>query len=435
MVPTPRLWLVLALGIPLSGLAASIGAYGWIVAYNLGVLGLAWLTTRLAGDLRGVKVGRRTDAVLSVRVKNRVEVELGNEGDRTYSGWVLDQPPPDYGIEGNQVRFRLPAGESFQYAYFVTPGERGSDQFQGTYFRLECPLGLAWRDVKLDTEAPIRVYPNLLALREFDLLNQLGRLREVGIRRSRLRGAGTEFESLRDYALGDDYRKIDHKASARRGKLVVRQFETERNQSVFLIIDTGRHMLSEVYGVRKLDHVLDSLLMLCNAAASASDLVGLLVYADTVRRYIPPRKGRNQVGFVIEACHDLVAEPLESDFVSAIGYLRTKWKRRSLMVVFSDYEDPDRAKEMVTALAPLAHQHIVLVVRVQDGRLKEAESVPVEQPRDMYTRVAASLLLEDRKEASKRLRAAGIHELESEPQELASKLVSFYFDVKARGLL
>ncbi|MDX2065205.1 MAG: DUF58 domain-containing protein [Fimbriimonadaceae bacterium] len=435
MVPTPRLWLVLAIGIPLSGLAASVGAYGWIVAYNLGVLGLAFLTTRLAGDLRGVKVRRQTDAVLSVRVKNRVEVELVHDGDRAYSGWVLDQPPSDYGIEGNHVRFRLEPGGTFTFSYSVTPGERGSDRFEATYFRIECPLGLAWRDIRLETEAPIRVYPNLLALREFDLLNQLGRLREVGIRRSRLRGTGTEFESLRDYALGDDYRKIDHKASARRGKLVVRQFETERNQSVFLVIDTGRHMLSEVYGVRKLDHVLDSLLMLCNAAASASDLVGLLVYSDTVRRYIPPRKGRNQVGFVIEACHDLVAEPLESDFISAIGYLRTKWKRRSLIVVFSDYEDPDRAGELVTALAPLAHRHIVLVVRVQDGRLQEVETAPLAKPQDMYMRVAANLLLEDRKEASKRLRSAGIHELESEPQELASKLVTFYFDVKARGLL
>ena len=111
-----------------------------------------------------------------------------------------------------------------------------------------------------------------------------------------MRGLGTEFESLREYAEGDDFRKMDWKASARRGKLIVRQYEQERNQCVIICLDVGRAEPSEVNGVSKLDHALDACLMLMHAAAASGDFVGLLMDADHVKRYIPPRKGRNQVG-------------------------------------------------------------------------------------------------------------------------------------------
>jgi uncharacterized protein (DUF58 family) len=279
------------------------------------------------------------------------------------------------------------------------------------------------------------VYPNVLALREFDLLKQQGRLREMGIRRSRARGLGTDFESLRDYAVGDDFRKVDWKASARRGKMVVRQFEQERNQCIIVCIDIGRHMLAEVNGVRKLDHVLDALLMLTNAAAVAGDLVGLLVYADTVRRYIPPRKGRSQVGLVIDAIHDLIAEPVESDPVAAFSYLTTRWKRRSLLVNFTDFDDPDRARDLAVSFGSLSRHHLAVICRVQDPLLDEVLLSPIQSAKDMYRKAAANTLMEDRRAAIAVIDAAGVHNLDAEPEELAARLVSFYFKVKERSLL
>jgi len=244
-----------------------------------------------------------------------------------------------------------------------------------------------------------------------------------------------EFESLRDYALGDDYRKLDWKASARRGKLVVRQFEQERNQSVVICIDIGRHMLAEVNGVRKLDHVLDALLMLTNAASLAGDFVGLLVYADTVRRYIPPRKGRNQVGIIIDAIHDLVAEPIESDPIGAFAYLASRWNRRSLLVNFTDYEDADRARDLVVAFGPMARRHLALLVRVMDPRMDEVLAKVPESVKEMYMQAAATMLLDDRRTAKSIISSARIHTVDSEPQNLASSLVSYYFMVKERSLL
>lgn len=433
MVPTKRFWLLVAAGIPIAAVAASMPSIA--VAYDALLVVAAYGSTFLAPATDRLTLRRKFESVLSVRASNKIVLTLENDGLETIRATLRDEPPSQFDATRKEFKVEIPVRRPIELTYHVTPSERGAENFRGTYLRVECPLGLALKEIRLPTDEPVRIYPNVLALREFDLLKQQGRLKELGIRKSRTRGLGTEFESMRDYAEGDDYRKIDWKASARRGNLVVRQFEQERNQSILICIDIGRHMLAEVHGVRKLDHVLDALLMLTNAAAVAGDFVGLLVYADNVRRYIPPRKGRGQVGVIIEAVHDLVAEPVESDPVAAFGYLATRWKRRSLVVNFTDYEDVDRARELATAFGPVARRHLALICRVQDPRIEEVLESSITTIDDMHRKAAAGMLTEDRKAATTIVGAAGIHNLDSEPQDLAAKLVTFYFNMKERSLL
>lgn len=435
MVPTKRFWMMVALGIPLAAIGAAVGTPSIGVVYDLLLIAIAYVTSTLAPQASKLTVRRKLDSVLSVRAANKITLILENDGVETICGLLRDEPPSQF--EATQKEFRISVSPRYplELSYHVTPRERGSEKFRGTFLRLDCPLGLVQKQIELPTQETVRVYPNVLALREFDLLKQQGRLREMGIRRSRARGLGTDFESLRDYAVGDDFRKVDWKASARRGKMVVRQFEQERNQCIIVCIDIGRHMLAEVNGVRKLDHVLDALLMLTNAAAVAGDLVGLLVYADTVRRYIPPRKGRSQVGLVIDAIHDLIAEPVESDPVAAFSYLTTRWKRRSLLVNFTDFDDPDRARDLAVSFGSLSRHHLAVICRVQDPLLDEVLLSPIQSAKDMYRKAAANTLMEDRRAAIAVIDAAGVHNLDAEPEELAARLVSFYFKVKERSLL
>lgn len=435
MVPTRRFWWALALGIPIAAITTAIGLPWVVIVYDAILLILAYASFRLAPSTKELIVRREFDPVLSVRVPNRIRLRMTNEGVETIKARVRDEAPLRSTATDTEFTINLKPGERKDVLYSVTPWERGGDYFRGTYMRIECPFGLVERDVKLLTEQPVRVYPNVLALREFDLLKQQGRLREIGIRRSRMRGLGTEFESLRDYAEGDDFRKIDWKASARKAKLVVRQYEQERNQSVIVCLDVGRHMLSEVNGVTKLDHALDCCLMLLNAAAMAGDQIGLLVYSDVVKRYVPPRKGRNQVGIIIEALHDLLAEPVESDPGAAFAYLGLRWKRRSLIVAFTDVADPDQAKDVSNSFGSLSRRSLALLARVADPRVKEVLEKPVTQTPDMYLKASARMIVEDRQGAEAVLKTAGIHTLEAEPQDLAAALVSYYFMVKEKSLL
>jgi len=435
MVPTPRFWALIALGIPIAALAAAAGFAWMAIVYNVALFGIAWMTARMAPSASSLKVVRRFDPVLSVRVANRIDLTVHNDGLEPLRARLRDEPPPDFAATQREFELNLDHGREVALHYAVTPPERGGDFFRGSFVRVRCPLGLVEKESRLRTEQPIRVYPNVLALREFDLLNQRGRLSHIGVRRSRIRGQGTDFESLREYAEGDDFRKMDWKASARRGKLVVRQFEQERNQAVILCIDIGRKMLSEVDGVSKLDHTLDACLLLAHSAAAAGDAVGLLVWADTVRRYIPPGRGRAQVGAIIEAIHDLSAEPIESDVAGAFAYFSTRWKRRSLLVGFTDAEDPDQADELVRSMGPLAKRHIVVLSSVADPKLLAATTQPVDSARDLFAKGAALVFVDERKAAKSRLALAEIHSLDAEPQELAAALVSFYFEVKEKGLL
>jgi uncharacterized protein (DUF58 family) len=435
MVFTRRFWLLCALGLPIAAVGRQFGVPGIAVLYDVLLVVAAYVTTRLAPEAESLRVTRAFDSVLSVRAWNKIRVRVENDGIEPASLILRDEPPAPFAGERKEFPLSIPPGDFREVEYTVRPVERGTENFQGTFVRFKCPFGLAYKQFHLPTEQPVRIYPNILALKEFDLLRQRGRLKEIGIRRSRMRGQGSEFDSLRQYTDGDDFRTIDWKATARKGEVIVRQFQQERNQVVIVCIDIGRTMLSEIDGVRKLDHVLDSLLMLANAASIAGDLIGLIVFADNVRRFLPPKKGHAQIALFIEACHDLVAEPLESDFAGAMAYLTRRWSRRSLLVTFTDCEEPERARTLLKSYIPVTRSHIALLCRISDPKLEVLERQTVGTVREMYSKTAASVLTQERKDALSILSSAGVHVLDAEPQELAAKLVNFYFSVKERALL
>ncbi len=435
MVPTRYFWIWFALGIPVGALVGFASAPWLLFVYNLILVAAAVLSWIAAPSPKHIRISRQFDPVLSVRVPNRVVLTVLNDGPETIDFRMREEPPPLFEASQKEFDLHLRPGEEKQFVYTITPNERGGDYFRGTFVRIKSKLNLVLRETRLRTEQPLRVYPNVLAIREFDLLKQKGMLKEVGIRKSRAKGLGMEFESLREYTEGDDYRKIDWKATARRSKLVVRNYEQEKNQSVILCIDIGRKTLSEINGVPKIDHMLDACLMLTHAAAVSGDCVGLLVYSNTVKRYIPPRKGRNQVGFIIEALHDLVSEPVESDHSMAFAYLASRWKRRSLVVSFTDIDDSDQARAFSTSYGPISRHHIALVASVGDPGLKQDAECKVASREDMYSKAASLFILSDRKSADTVLSNNNINLIDAEPQDLSAALVSYYFMVKERSLL
>lgn len=434
-MPTRRLWWLIIVGAPLIVVATTVGM-GWMLyAYNLLVGAIAYLTYQFGASVEGLRIRRRMDAVLSVRARNKVQFEIENESGVAISGLVRDEVPSTFNGESNESQFKVAPGHKFGFEYTLVPPERGQERLRGTFFRLDCPLGLVQKQVELETSQDVKVYPNILALREFALLNQQGRLREVGVRISKMRGLGTEFESLREYADGDDYRKVDWSATARRGKLIVRQYEVERNQAVMICVDCGRHMLAEIGGIRKLDLVLDAILMLIQSAIAAGDNVGFLAYGADVITYVPPKKGQRQLGVILNAMYGLVAEPVESDPVRAFGYLTARHKRRSLMVNFTGLEDRDMARDVVQSFGTMARSHLALLVNIADPRFREILRKEPETPDELFKFASAHFLTDERRQAASLLQTAHLNVLESEPQDLAKDLVSYYLDVKSRGRL
>jgi uncharacterized protein (DUF58 family) len=426
---------LVAAGIPLALVGAFVpGFEAVLLPYNVALLALLITTWWIARRWDFLTIARVTAPIFSVQVTNPVKIEVENASEINLKVMLRDEPPEDSDRSSNEFRFEIGPGEVRTLSYTITPRHRGNDAFRGTYVRWLAPLGLAWVERKLENTQRAPIYPNVRALSEYDLLKQKGHLALMGVRRSRIKGLGTEFESLREYN-DDDYRTIDWKSTARTGKLVVRNFEVERNQGVIVALDVGRHMLSEVAGRRKLDYAIDSSLMLMHAAEKMGDQIGLLMFSDVVNRYIAPKKGRAQISAILNTVHGVHAEPVQPNYQSAFAYLANRWKRRSLVVVFTDAENEDQANELSAALANLKKRHLLFVVRVADPRLREVMATPLAKPTDLYARAAAHWYFRDRTKADTRLSTAGIHSIESEPQDLSATLVSAYLRVKELALI
>jgi uncharacterized protein (DUF58 family) len=435
LVPTTRFWILVALGVPLALVGALVPGFEvLLLPYNLALFLALLASWWVARKWDFVTVERWTAPLLSVGVTNPVRLDLENLSDRDVRLKVRDAPPADSDATQYEFDLVLPAGTVRQLSYTVTPRHRGHDRFRGIYLRWLAPLGLAWVERRIPDEQKAPIYPNVRALAEYDLLKQKGHLSLMGVRRSRIKGLGTEFESLREYN-DDDYRTIDWKSTARTGKLVVRNFEVERNQGVIVCLDIGRHMLAEVAGRRKLDYAIDSSLMLMHAAQKTGDLVGLLMFNDLVARWIAPKKGRAQVSAILDTVHAVHADPVQPNYQAAFAYLANRRKRRSLVVVFTDAENDDQAAELSAALGNLRRRHLVFVVRVADPRLREVLATPIEQPVDLYRRAAAHWYFRDRKRAETRLSTSGLQSIEAEPQDLSATLVSAYLRVKELNLI
>ncbi len=435
IVPTRRFWFLVALGIPLA--LVGIWVAGWepiVLLYNILLFGALVVTRFMTPNSKSLRIHRVADEVLSVNAANKVELVLENEGGAVMKGRILDECPPDFDSTPREFPLSLAPGEGKTLLYEVRPNNRGSDYFPATFVRFTAPLGLCEVQHRLETTQPVETYPNISAVREFDILNQKGRLGLMGVRRTRYRGQGTEFESLRDYD-HDDFRRIDWKTTARRGKLVVRDYEVERNQVVFIVIDAGRHMLSEASGRLKFDHMLDTALLMMHAAERAGDQVGLIVFAERTLKYVPPRRGRMHVSMLLEAIHDLKARPVESNFGSLMAMFATRWKRRALVVLFTDIEEKREATKLLGAIKPIRNRHLWFIVRVMDPRLKELAVAPLKEESDLYKLGAYHWYAQRREEARIALTHQGVRNIEAEPEELAGVLVNAYWQAKQAGSL
>ncbi|HYG59280.1 MAG TPA: DUF58 domain-containing protein, partial [Symbiobacteriaceae bacterium] len=353
--PTPRLaLLVLLAGLP------SLGP-GWVsVSVALSLVLLTFALTDLLLSRRRIEVTRKPGTALSLGTDNPITLELRCTGGPV-DVELKDDLPLHMALDGHFPR--LKAGDRWEEAqYRVKPMQRGRYVVGPLHARYTSSLGLwrrhlTWREA---TET-VHVYPNLKAARQWEIAIRQGRTLE-GLKRARIRGTGTEFESLREYMPGDQYRAINWPATARSGKLVTTLYQVDRSQPVMLLIDAGRLMIPKVKGLTRLDHALDAALLLSTVAAERGDQCGMMLFGGEVKAFMPPRKGRGQVMAMMEAIYDVAPEQVEPDYGRMIGWFRAKHKKRSLVVLFTDMVDPDISKGLISHLSALAAHHVVLLV-------------------------------------------------------------------------
>jgi uncharacterized protein (DUF58 family) len=379
-------------------------------------------------------VSRRSPPRISLGARAEVAWLLDNRAGRRVRVRVTDDLPPILRREGGDEHgLWLDARRETRLGYAVATVRRGDAVFGDVHLRIAGPLGLAWRQRRVPRADAVRVVPGVLEVKQFRLLGLRNRLREAGFRNIRQRGEGGQFESLREYARGDDPRTVDWKASARRGGLIVRQYEMERRQNVMICIDAGRLMTQKVGERERLDYALTAALLLADVAGVHDDAVGLLVFADRVTRFIPP--ARNSLARLSDALGEVHATMVEPNYPAAFTYLAKQVRKRSLLVLFTDIIDPLASAALVSQLGRAAERHLPLAVAIRNPDLEAvAETAPVDEAA-VYRRAAAEELLQARAAALAAMQRSGVLVADTRPGDAVPAVVNRYLDVKRRGML
>lgn len=382
-----------------------------------------------------LRITRTSPEHFALGVRAEIAYGIENRSARSVRVAVIETPARTLRFETDELITTIPARSRATIARPVTPISRGSDALSTLYVWYENQLGLIRRRLRLPAPQPIRVFPDLAAVERYGKLHQRNRTIDAGLRRMRLRGAGTEFESLREWGDGDGFRNIDWKATARRGKLMVAQHEVERSQNVLLLLDCGRLMMPRIDTGRKLDYAVTAALSLATIAGLANDRVGLVAFAREILAASAPRATRSSIARLANELYGLEPRFEESNYARAFAYLRHHLHKRSLIVFLTDVIDPLAQAAVMAEVGSLARHHLLISVFMSDAAVSAALEHAPHDVSDAYRANVAVALANERHLAKTMLERSGVIVIDVPAKKLSTALIDEYLRVKRRGLL
>ena len=383
-----------------------------------------------------VGLTRRCPDVVAVGEQATIEWRVENRGARKVALEVADEIAPSLRASARRLSFVLPGYGRAVATTTIRPSRRGRFEFDATEVRTAGPLGLVAMQRRRTMRHVLRVYPAFPSRREAELRIDRARVLEVGLRSAKGRGGGTEFDTLREYSPDDEFRRMDWSATARTGRPIVRTYRAERNQTILLLLDVGRLMAGRVADAPRLEHAMDAVMMLTTVATRLGDRAGLVAFDDEVRAVVPPSHSRGQLGRVTEAMYGLEPRLVESDHSSAFAEAVGRFRRRAMLVVFTELVEHAVADTLLPALPLVLRDHLVVLASVRDPDVLSWMSGPVgDDVGDTYRRAAAIAAVEERRRLTARLRGRGVVVVDEPPGRLAPALADAYLRAKATGRL
>lgn len=427
----------------LSGAAAALFALGaiapvweWLAAAASAVLILGVAADAFAGPAPAdLSLQRNLPDHLSLRVPAEFSYALENRSNRALRVGIVEAPNERLEWDTDELLGTVGARERTVLVRTAMPRGRGRARLSSMYLWYENSFGLLRRRAIVSADADVRIFPDLSAVERYGTLHIRNRLVEAGLRRMRLRGNGTQFESVREWSAGDSFRSIDWKATARRGRTMVAQYEVERAQQLMIVLDAGRLMTARVGAQRKFDYAITAALSLATIAGLASDKVGLVAFADDILIAEAPRGTRGSLAGLAERVHDLEPRFEESDYAAAFAYVRAHLHKRTLVVLFTDMIDPAAQSSVLAEIGSMARRHVVLCVFMNDAAIDARLDAEPLTALDVYETSVALTLRAERSAARVVLERLGVHAIDVPAERLAIALIDEYLRVKTRGLL
>jgi len=425
-----------ALGLAALGLLPALlvlvwpaGAILWLGFVALAAGAMAVARGRLPGP-DAFEVERRVEDRLHIGVDAEVTLVLRNRSGRRIRVELRDAPPLDLGDGELGEPLWLEIDEERRFPYTVRPCDRGRYTWDEVWIRWWSEGRIWARRHRYPLRSMVAVWPDIRALTDVSALMIRKLYSELGIKEQRRRGRGTEFDHIKEHTPDDGTTGIDWKATARRCKPMVRTYRVEQNHDVVIGLDTGRLMGSRVEGITKLDHAINAALLLGRVSLVNGDRPGLLTFDSRVRSFVKPASDRGQMERLLHGLHDLESDFSETSVRRALVYLDSHQRKRSLVILLTDFVHGQADESLVASVLGIARRHLVLFVALRDPLLDEMATAMPDRVEDAFAKVVTQGLEEDRRVVLRTLSQRGVRTLDLQPMQVTQKVINRYLQLR-----
>lgn len=406
----------------------------WLLVWGLLIVFLFDIVT-LYTTRNGIHANRILPNKFSNSDFNAVPVRIKSNYKFTTYVEVIDEIPVQFQKRDFLKKGNISPKSILDFEYSLRPVKRGEYIFGNLYVYAMTRIGLVKRRYSFDKAAMVKVYPSFIQMKKYDFLAIDNKLTQIGLKKIRRIGHTMEFEQIKEYVFGDDVRTINWKASAKHGNLMINQFQDEKSQPIYSIIDASRVMKMPFKELSLLDYAVNSTLAFSNIALKKHDKVGMLSFSNTVNDFLPSSGKKTYINTISETLYNVKTQFLDSDYGLLYTHVKRQINHRSLLLLYTNFEHLSSLKRQLPYLQALAKKHVLVVIFFQNTELDHLIQKNAEDLQTIYDQTIAQQFVYDKKVMVKELQKHGIQTVLTTPENLTVNTINKYLEIKARGLL
>ena len=412
----------------------AIYSASWYVFFILLVFTIIdFLILFISGDK--IKASRNTPEKLSNGDENEIFIKISNQYTFPIGINVVDEIPFQFQVRNFTIQKNIKSQEKTDIKYFLRPTERGEYSFGNLNIYVNSPLRLISKRYTFANGQMVPTYPSYIQLRKYDLIAFSNKLFQHGLKKIRRIGHTMEFEQIKEYVQGDDMRTINWKATAKKNALMINQFQDEKSQNVYMVIDKGRVMKMPFNGLSLLDYAINATLVLSNVILKKNDKAGMFTFSKKVENRIVAERRSSQMNLILENLYNIKTNYFESDFSRLYVDVKKHINQRSLIVLYTNFETLDGLNRQLPYLKGIAKNHLLMVVFFKNTELNDLIDKKAENIQEIYDKVIAEKFDFEKRLIVNELRKYGIYALLTQPESLTIDTINQYLEIKARGIL
>jgi uncharacterized protein (DUF58 family) len=407
--------------------ATKIGLLSWLTFAVMDFVVLFWTH-------QGITAKRLIPEKFSNGDENPIQIHLINYYTFPIYTKIIDEIPFQFQKRDFMIHQKIGSASSKSFYYNLRPTERGEYWFGKLIVYVQSPFHLLSRRFNFGNEEMVPTYPSFIQLRKFDLIALTYRS-EYGIKRVRRIGHTMEFEQIKEYVLGDDIRTINWKATAKKNRLMVNQFQDEKSQPIYSIIDKGRMMKMPFNELSLLDYAINATLVISNVSLKKHDKAGMLCFSKKVENRVVAERRESQMNLIMETLYNVKTDFWESDFGRLYSDLKRNMKQRSLLFLYTNFETLDGMDRQLAYLQAIAKQHVLVVIFFVNTEMDQLIHKKAEDVKEIYNQTIAEKFAFEKRLIVKALEKRGVYSILTKPEHLTLKVINKYLEFKAKGII